>query len=170
MANIRANKARGGKPAKPGDEAYPDKKQWNKLSKQSEENNMNAEQAYIEGFVKRASEYGFNEIEAIELLKEANLALGNTGPAESYDAADPTQPLHLALNNVNPKQLTSAGSNIINPVNFNMDSLSNQFQNQGIFNNISKSVTGATPYPASGRAGNYLKNVSTINKLQQGVK
>jgi hypothetical protein len=33
-ANIRAKKARGGKPAKPGDEAYPDKKQWNKLSKQ----------------------------------------------------------------------------------------------------------------------------------------
>ena len=73
-ANIRAKKARGGKPAKPGDEAYPDKKQWNKLSKQSEEqinNNMNTEQAYIEGFVKRASEYGFSESEATELLKTA---------------------------------------------------------------------------------------------------
>ena len=34
-ANIRAKKARGGKPAKPGDEAYPDKKQWDKLSKQA---------------------------------------------------------------------------------------------------------------------------------------
>lgn len=32
---------------------------------------MNTEQAYIEGFVKRAFEYGFNENEAIEMLKEA---------------------------------------------------------------------------------------------------
>jgi adenylate kinase family enzyme len=32
-ANIRAKKARGAKAAKPGDEAYPDKKQWDKLSK-----------------------------------------------------------------------------------------------------------------------------------------
>jgi hypothetical protein len=32
---------------------------------------MPTEQAYIEGFVKRASEYGFNEEESITLLKEA---------------------------------------------------------------------------------------------------
>lgn len=32
-ANIRAKRARGEKPAKPGDEDYPDKKQWNKLTK-----------------------------------------------------------------------------------------------------------------------------------------
>ena len=31
-ANIRAKRARGGKPAKPGDEAYPDKKNWSKLT------------------------------------------------------------------------------------------------------------------------------------------
>jgi hypothetical protein len=35
-ANIRAKKARGERPAKPGDEAYPDKKQWDKLSKAGE--------------------------------------------------------------------------------------------------------------------------------------
>jgi hypothetical protein len=29
------------------------------------------QQAYIEGFVKRAGEYGFSEIEAIDLLKNA---------------------------------------------------------------------------------------------------
>lgn len=33
--NIRAKKARGEKAAKPGDEDYPDKKQWDKLSKES---------------------------------------------------------------------------------------------------------------------------------------
>ena len=34
---------------------------------------MNNEQAYIEGFVKRASEYGFNESEALQLYKKAFL-------------------------------------------------------------------------------------------------
>jgi len=29
------------------------------------------EQAYIEGFVKRAAEYGFSEVEAINFLKQA---------------------------------------------------------------------------------------------------
>ena len=32
---------------------------------------MNTEQAYIEGFVKRASEYGFSQAESAELLKTA---------------------------------------------------------------------------------------------------
>jgi hypothetical protein len=32
---------------------------------------MTTEQAYIEGFVKRAAEYGFNDEEAFEILKEA---------------------------------------------------------------------------------------------------
>ena len=31
------------------------------------------QQAYIEGFVKRASEYGLNQGEAIELLKQADI-------------------------------------------------------------------------------------------------
>jgi hypothetical protein len=33
--NIRAKRARGEKPAKPGDKDYPDKEQWDKLSKES---------------------------------------------------------------------------------------------------------------------------------------
>ena len=31
-ANIHAKRARGEAPAKPGDKAYPDQKQWRKLS------------------------------------------------------------------------------------------------------------------------------------------
>jgi hypothetical protein len=31
-ANIQAKKKRGGTPAKPGSEAYPDKKNWSKLT------------------------------------------------------------------------------------------------------------------------------------------
>jgi hypothetical protein len=30
--NIRAKRERGGKPAKPGDDSYPDPKQWRKVS------------------------------------------------------------------------------------------------------------------------------------------
>lgn len=33
---------------------------------------MNTEQAFVEGFVKRASEYGYNENEAEEMLKQAS--------------------------------------------------------------------------------------------------
>jgi hypothetical protein len=38
------------------------------------------QQAYINGFVKRAADYGFDEREAIELLKKASLA-----PSGGYD-------------------------------------------------------------------------------------
>jgi hypothetical protein len=47
------------------------------------------QQAYIEGFVKRASEYGLNQSEAIELLKSAlDPATVNTGSV----AAAPAKP------------------------------------------------------------------------------
>lgn len=36
-ANIHAKRNRGGKPAKPGDDAYPDSKTWKKLTKEDEE-------------------------------------------------------------------------------------------------------------------------------------
>lgn len=36
-ANIRAKRQRGEKPAKPGDKDYPDKKQWNRLTKSAEQ-------------------------------------------------------------------------------------------------------------------------------------
>jgi delta 1-pyrroline-5-carboxylate dehydrogenase len=51
---------------------------------------MNTQEAYIQGFVKRANEYGFNDRGAIELLKQAapgwleklqNFSVGNTAPA-----------------------------------------------------------------------------------------
>ena len=45
---------------------------------------MTTEQAYIEGFVKRASEYGFNENEAVELLKSA----AEDGPFRTQEAAN----------------------------------------------------------------------------------
>ena len=32
---------------------------------------MTTDEAYIEGFVKRAAEYGFSEVEAVEILKRA---------------------------------------------------------------------------------------------------
>ena len=47
---------------------------------------MNTQQAYITGFVKRASEYGFNENEALELLKEAAI---NTKAMERWFSKHP---------------------------------------------------------------------------------
>ena len=41
--NIRAKKARGEAPAKPGSEDYPDKKQWDKLTKEGTHGDMNGE-------------------------------------------------------------------------------------------------------------------------------
>jgi hypothetical protein len=37
---------------------------------------MNTEQAFVEGFVKRAMEYGFSQNESLELLKEAARGAG----------------------------------------------------------------------------------------------
>ena len=47
---------------------------------------MNTQQAYINGFVKRASEYGFNEDEAVGLLKKAE----TREELERYDQAKMT--------------------------------------------------------------------------------
>jgi hypothetical protein len=40
-ANIHAKRKRGGTPAKPGSEAYPDKKNWSKLTSEKSARNMN---------------------------------------------------------------------------------------------------------------------------------
>jgi hypothetical protein len=40
-ANIHAKRERGESPAKPGDKGYPDKKQWNKLTKEGENESNN---------------------------------------------------------------------------------------------------------------------------------
>ena len=45
---------------------------WNgKTNLKTDQKNMTSEQAYIEGFVKRASEYGYSKSEAVDLYKEA---------------------------------------------------------------------------------------------------
>jgi hypothetical protein len=68
-ANIRAKRARGEKPAKPGDKDYPDKKEWNKLSKQS---SMTTEQqAHLNGFLKRAASHGLSHKQAHQIYKQA---------------------------------------------------------------------------------------------------
>jgi hypothetical protein len=59
------------------------------------------EQAYIEGFVKRANEYGFNDEQAIELLKQANrvteaLSRGELSPESIARLFNPTDEQTLA--------------------------------------------------------------------------
>jgi hypothetical protein len=44
---------------------------------------MNSQQAYINGFVKRAAQYGLNQYQAVELLKQANLVDQHGHPVSS---------------------------------------------------------------------------------------
>jgi hypothetical protein len=62
---------------------------------------MTTEQAYIEGFVKRASEYGYSEAEAISFLKEASR---NVYELEQQKASLPANILGaMALGRVAPE-------------------------------------------------------------------
>jgi hypothetical protein len=71
---------------------------------------MNTDQAYTNGFLKRAMEHGFNESEAIELLKQSGIA-----DAPAYQT-NPT--LSEGLNNTkgNIRKLIQQ-PNAINPIN-----------------------------------------------------
>jgi hypothetical protein len=44
---------------------------------------MTTEQAYVDGFVKRAAEYGFNESEAMNILKQAAAEMPMAGKAKA---------------------------------------------------------------------------------------
>ena len=74
-ANIHAKRKRGEKPAKPGDEDYPDKKAWDKASKSEEISEELSEEEYDEAcdlmealsFTHEGQKYGFYEIDAPEL-------------------------------------------------------------------------------------------------------
>ena len=135
-----------------------------KLPEHVKKSSMNTQQAYIEGFVKRAAQYGYKRGEAISLFKQAAMA---KAPVPEVPQ---TQPANISLGNINPQQPINTGSNIVNPTNFGMDDLASHFQNQGRFNSMSKAVTGETPFPTSQQAGNYLGNTSKINQMEQGVK
>lgn len=50
---------------------------FGKTNLKTDQKNMTSEQAYIEGFVKRASEYGFNAAEAIDIIKRASRNVHN---------------------------------------------------------------------------------------------
>lgn len=72
---------------------------------------MTSEQAYVDGFVKRAAEYGFDETEAMNILKQAMAEMpmaskGKTPPSKvpppkvpyrfkehAHDTINPTSPL-----------------------------------------------------------------------------
>ena len=53
---------------------------------------MNTQQAYIEGFVKRAMEHGFSESVAVELLKTAKKA-PEDHPEQSKEVRDKIEQL-----------------------------------------------------------------------------
>lgn len=79
---------------------------------QPKQGSVATEQAYIEGFVKRASEYGFSENEAFAILKEAQISLkpitSMMAPVKALTdnvaKAAPIQKLTDAVNRVTPIQ------------------------------------------------------------------
>jgi len=94
---------------------------------------MTTEQAYIEGFVKRASEYGFSRNEAIELLKSAGpvaaphvndlgaaLATKGSGGGPTYSGGIETMPLKTrqalrlpaAPATMNPQQMAASQNDL----------------------------------------------------------
>jgi hypothetical protein len=67
---------------------------------------MTTQQAYINGFIKRASEYGYSESQAIEILKQAADPLPvNTGTAAAAPA--PINPGTLNAGQPLPQPKTS---------------------------------------------------------------
>jgi len=74
-ANIHAKRKRGEKPAKPGDDDYPDKKSWEKTIKSEELSEELSEEEYDEAcslmekmsFTQEGQKYAFYEIDAPEL-------------------------------------------------------------------------------------------------------
>jgi hypothetical protein len=114
------------------------------------------EQAYINGFIKRAIEAGLTEKQALDLAA--------TQPVLD----NPPRPINLALNPA--QQQINAGGNYVNPVNFKMEDLAKDFQSKGRLNDLSKEILGRTPYPVSGGAGNYLMNTNKINQMSQNIK
>ena len=65
---------------------------------------MNTQQAYIKGFVKRASQYGFNQHEAVLLLKRANVVQGAGNAPKHNDMWQNT--VSAPKVNIAPKQNT----------------------------------------------------------------
>lgn len=53
---------------------------------------MNTQQAYLEGFVKRASEYGLSREEALDLLKQSAM-MGAPMAAPAVMAKKPVKPM-----------------------------------------------------------------------------
>jgi hypothetical protein len=66
---------------------------------------MNAQQAYINGFVKKAAEYGLNQYQAVELLKQAN-PVPTTQTNKLYPQVAP----YLVNNPISASEVSAVGS------------------------------------------------------------
>jgi len=70
---------------------------------------MNTQQAYINGFIKRANEYGLNQYQAVELLKQANPGDILGGAGEVLQGAG-TMAKGVAAKSVPASQVVGLGS------------------------------------------------------------
>jgi hypothetical protein len=94
-ANIHAKRERGEKAAKPGDEAYPDKKQWDKLTKEEIEEIVSEEVEKVfeeqEEDPKKSAEKAAIDAQKVATAttkeKQAQIAVNSTLPKEDRPAA-----------------------------------------------------------------------------------
>jgi hypothetical protein len=100
--------------------------------KQTKKANMNTQQAYIEGFVKRANEYGYSAQKALELLKQAEPAapvIGGTSASTGGTPA-PAKPGFLqGIKNTFKKVLPGIPTSVGNTA-AGYDDLAKRFQEQ----------------------------------------
>lgn len=90
-ANIHAKRERGEKAAKPGDEAYPDKKQWDKLTKEELEEIVSEEVEKVleqqEEDPKKAAEQNIKNaqkiVSAAQKETQAEIAVSSALPSKS---------------------------------------------------------------------------------------
>lgn len=133
--------------------------------KQKKANMNTQEQAYINGFVKRANEHGFTDKEAVEILKQAS-PQSATSFMENYKAMSPAEQRNLATNpNVNPvahEQMLSGMNWQEQPMFSKAKALFTPGHTQNIANRAVRAGTGMVRSLAGDNPANVAANFKQI--------
>lgn len=133
---------------------------------------MGVQQAYINGFVKRANEYGVSSSDAIDLLKTAGLwdSLKARFKSPSLYDAGKVNPLKVHLGESAPVVKVPGPYypevSHTNTINNKIDNMVNNFNSRGQMNRTYKAFGFPESYPLDQDAGTYLGNQNLINSLR----
>ena len=154
--------------AKKWSEHTPKGKKLPEYVKQKEAH-MTTEQAYINGFVKRANEHGFTDNEAVKILKQAS-PQSAASFMENYKAMPPAGQQNLATNpNVNPvahQQMLSGMNWQGQPMMDKAKALFTPGHTQNIANRAVRAGTGMARSLAGDNPANVAANFKQITAPQ----